>query len=176
MSEFVFKVETGNADVDSTSYVSAGYASCYFAAHPHYTSAWQALSSTQQENALMYATMTLDYWVTWQGQRSSEDQALRWPRYGVYDCDGYLIDSNIVPRQVKNATSELAYYLQANNETAEPDSKGIKSLKVGPIGIEFDKFDRDAATVIPDFVKSMLECFGKVRKRLVGGALEVIRR
>jgi uncharacterized heparinase superfamily protein len=157
------------AGASANSYADLAYASSYFTTHV-YGSTWFTYSSTLRETALITATRMLDDYIRWKGYKVDEDQALRWPRYGVYDLDGFDIVSSVVPPVVKQATCELATYLRAqkaagSDPSASPDTKGYKRLKVGDLEIEVDKDDRDSGSVLPDPVIIMLEPFGIIRKR-----------
>ena len=156
--------DTTIAGVNANSYTSLATASTYFSERLNST-VWTAATSALQETALIHATRTLDFWVDWEGYRSTEEQNLRWPRYDVQDLDGYTFDSDIIPDFLQDATAELAYYLLQEDRTAEPDTKGFKELGVGSLKLVVDKEDRDSITVIPDTVLSMIEGYGEVRSR-----------
>jgi hypothetical protein len=73
----------------------------------------------------------------WQGYKVNEDQALDWPRYDV-EVEGYAVDSDIVPTEVKNACAELA--LRASAADLNPDlTQGVLSEQVGSIQVTYDK-------------------------------------
>lgn len=167
------------AGASATSYVTEEYASSYFHSHV-YGSAWFGYSSTLQKNALITASRMLDDYVMWKGYKADEDQALRWPRYGVLDEDGYDINSSTIPVAVKRATCELATYLRGqkaagSDPTTVPDTKGFKMLKVGELQLEVDKEDRDSGSVLPDPVVIMLEPFGIIRKRGGPSVVSLVR-
>ena len=149
---------------NANSYVTLAQASAYHATHL-YASAWTAASSATQETAVIMATRTLDDWVDWKGNKQDDDQALRWPRYGVEDRDGYDFEIDEIPVFLINATSELARTLIGGDVTAEPDTKGFSKLKVGSLELVVDKEDRDSTTVLPDTVKAMVEHYGRIRSR-----------
>ena len=108
-----------------------------------------------KEVALIQATAILDMRYTWAGKKKTDDQALRWPRTGVADVDGYALDSDVIPKALKNATAEFARYLISNDPSVVA-GKGISSVE----GIVFDKADK--ADQIPDNVKSMLAGLGSL--------------
>jgi hypothetical protein len=67
----------------------------------------------------------------------NEDQALDWPRYNV-EVEGYAVDSDIVPTEIKNACAELA--LKASSADLNPDlTQGVISEQVGSISVTYDK-------------------------------------
>jgi hypothetical protein len=73
----------------------------------------------------------------WQGVKVDEDQALDWPRYDVV-VEGYVIASNIVPAEVKNACAELALRASEGDLLAD-QSQGVIREKVGQIEVEYDR-------------------------------------
>lgn len=149
---------------NSNSYVTLAQASAYHATHL-YASSWTTAASATQETAVIMASRTLDDWVDWKGSKQDDDQALRWPRWNVYDRDGIAFEEDEIPVFLINATSELARYLLSTDVTAEPDTKGFKELQVGSLKLVVDKDDRDEFTVLPDTVKAMIEHYGNIRSR-----------
>lgn len=104
----------------------------------------------------------------WKGYRAEELQALAWPRvgdggdsrfrfpgqsfmiYGIIDVDGFEIPTNVIPRQIKNATIEAAL-LAKDGVNMEPrlDRGGqIKSISkgVGPLSKSITYMDGAPAT------------------------------
>ena len=132
------EVEDGTGKSTSESYVSVADASTYHAARGN--TAWASLSTDAiREQCLRKATdfMRQAYRSRWQGYKVNEDQALDWPRYGV-EVEGYAVDSDIVPTEVKNACAELA--LKASAAELNPDlTQGVLSEQVGPIAVTYDK-------------------------------------
>ncbi len=117
-----------------------------------HTAAWNVVEE-DKEPALKQATAILDMRYTWAGKKKTDTQALRWPRTGVADVDGYALDSDVIPDSLKNATAEFARYLISNDPSVVA-GKGISSVE----GIVFDKSDR--LDQIPDNVKTMLASLG----------------
>lgn len=157
-------VETGAGLTNSNSYATAAEGNTYHDSHL-YASKWTSVSTGDKEKALVMATRVLDDNVDWRGNKSNENQALRWPRDSAYDQDNYLILNNTLPTNLKDATIEMARLLLTEDRTLEPDSKGIKSVKAGEVNVEFDKSDRDQGGVIPHTVSQMIKSFGEVINR-----------
>lgn len=132
------EVEDGTGKSTSESYVSVADASTYHAARGN--TAWAALTTDAlREAALRKATdyMRQAYRSRWQGYKVNEDQALDWPRYNV-EVEGYAVDSDIVPTEIKNACAELA--LKASSADLNPDlTQGVLSEQVGNIQVTYDK-------------------------------------
>jgi hypothetical protein len=134
---------------DADSFVSLAEADAYFTARGE--TRW-AGTDTAKENALRRGTAYLEnqYRTRWVGIRSTQSQALSWPRvdgyrnpyrvsiqYPILDVDGFQIARDVVPVQVKNATFEAAL-LAITGATLEPTlirGGAVKSTSktVGPI-------------------------------------------
>jgi hypothetical protein len=131
-------VEDGSIVTGAESYATVAEATAYHAARSN--TAWAALATDAlREAALRRATdyMRQAYRSRWQGYKVNEDQALDWPRYDV-EVEGYAVDSDIVPTEVKNACAELA--LRASAADLNPDlTQGVLSEQVGSIQVTYDK-------------------------------------
>ena len=137
-----------------------------------YSAAWDAITTDDNKNKLLImATRQLDYWIEWGGSKATEEQALRHPRYGLSDCDGYWIDSDIIHKDVKIATYELSNWFIEYDPSSEPDTKGFSEITVDVITLKIDKLDRDSTTTIPDVVSKIVACLGKPKSP--GGGMVV---
>jgi len=161
---------------NANSYLTVAEADTYFESRLNST-AWTTASAGDKDIAAVMATRTLDHWIDWDGDKADliENQALRWPRHSVYYRDGESIDNDIIPVFLKEITAELAMYLLAVDITAEPDTKGFSELTAGPLKLVIDKEDRDSTTAIPDFIKAMIEPYGRIRSRTGSGTKDLIR-
>lgn len=168
----VLIVEDGTGLTNANSYASVAEADAYHEAHL-YADAWVEMETWRKEAALAQATRALDTYVEWRGARWSENQALRWPRAGVRDRDGYFIDDNSIPVWLKQATAEFARLLREKNREADPDTLGISALTVGPLSLTLDKNDRE--NVLPESVMTMVAPFGVAETRAGIGFAKLIR-
>lgn len=105
------------AGANSNSYVTRAEANAYFDGRVD-ASAWTALPDVDggaRDQALVAATSRLDQ-EQYEGQRSQyiTRQRLKWPRTDTYDDDGYLYAWDSIPRQVQEATFEMALWLLQN--------------------------------------------------------------
>jgi hypothetical protein len=112
--------------------------------------AWSAATTDQKNRALFTATQRLDR-ERFLGARSTDTQALQWPRTGVRRPDTYIntyavgfpfrittdyFDDTEIPTQVQYAQVVLAIYLHNN-----PDGLGLsgledyKNVKIGSIDV-----------------------------------------
>ena len=150
-------VETGSGLTNSNSYVSLDDADIYHEKRLHVTD-WTGSNDDTKEAALMWASSLLDQLVDWYGTKYTETQAMRWPRSGVYDVDGYAILSNEIPQFLKDATAEYARVLIAEDVMAVNDLAGFKEIKIDVIQLKMDKWDRSGS--LPKPVWDMIKTYG----------------
>ncbi len=135
-------VEDGNGIAGADSYATEAQADLYHENRGN--TAWYSVAD--KEAALRKATdfMLQTYRQAWKGFRVDPQQALDWPRYDVFTeghkfgrfSSDYLIPSNVVPVEVRNACIELA--LKVTVEDLNPDlTQQILSNTVGPISVTY---------------------------------------
>ena len=100
---------------------------------------WAGVDEEKQA-ALLKAVQYVDghYRTRWKGARTNRLQALCWPRTGARDADGWAIDSDEIPQEVKDAVCEAA--LRAMTGELAPDlERGgqVQSETVGPISVTY---------------------------------------
>ena len=155
---------------DSNSYVTLSEAETYFESK-FYGSDWTSLSDDNKNITLVESTRMIDYLYVFNGTITNTDprQALSFPRTSVRDCEGILIDSDIIPEQVKNATYEQALYIAQNNPTETTNNEFTKaSVGKGAVSVEF----KNGYTInqISNAVSDYLRCLGsKVASAQSGG-------
>ena len=151
-------VEDGSGKADAESYADVAFADAYVDAQGG-SATWSAADDTTViEPALRKATQWIDdtFGQRWKGYRKTQAQALRWPRQGVYDRDGYLIDSESLPLRLKQATAAVALEvvlgknLFASATTTEV--VGSKSIQVGSLAVS--KSFLGGASIQPDIPKA----------------------
>jgi hypothetical protein len=143
---------------DANSYATVDEADAYHEALLYATD-WTAATTATKEAALVWATRLLDEQCAWRGTKTINEQALRWPRGGVYDVDGVGIDNEVIPPAVKGATAELARHLIKSDRLQVRDDArgGLHSVSAGPVSVTFDKVDR--ISLLPESVLSLLRPF-----------------
>lgn len=152
--------------VNSNSYATIEEADAYFATRFN-SSTWTSSNNSNKEIALIEATRLLDTLVSWKGYVKSDSQSLKWPRTFVPTVDSqysridtvlssYISDS-IIPKDVKNATYELAINLLTNNGYVS-DENDLTKLKVGPITLDFS--DTVKLNGLPIIVRDMIKNWG----------------
>lgn len=159
---FTFVVETGAGLANATSYVSVAEADDYYTIDTNFTATWTGLTTQAKEYLLAWATRILDQKTEWKGCMSvPATQNLRWPRTGVYDRDGRLIEADEMPGQLKEAVFEFAKYLRENDPTVGQDTDYLKAMRVDVIELEWQ--DNAAQVTFPSILNSILGTLGNFR-------------
>jgi hypothetical protein len=123
-------------DPNANSYCDEDFAADYFDGRLN-AGAWSA-DPALQPTALVMATMRLEQ-EKYKGTRSTQTQALKFPRIGVTDDDGVALNPDVVPVDVKRATCELALAMLAagtGDITAGTGLEQFKSLAVSSIRLD----------------------------------------
>jgi len=142
--------------VDSNSYASVAEANIYFASRYH-ISFWEDLDTVDKENLLITVTSLLDWYVKWNGLPYTEEQALCWPRTGVYSELGNEYASDVVPAQVKTALYELVVSSYEEDRTNDTGLEGLSMLKLSSLQIQTtDKYANPSKKVIPEKIFKIL--------------------
>lgn len=92
----------------------------------------------------------------WTGAPATTTQKLAWPRTGMYDQNGNLIDSATLPQALKDAQSELAGQLGGEDRTLDNSViiQGLTSVKAGSVALAFKS--NIIPQVIPDAVYNLM--------------------
>ena len=155
----------------SNSFCTVAEADAYWSTNL-YPTTWESATTANKEKALKMATRILDEKCAWAGTRATSAQALGWGRTDVV-YDGITVSSTAIPQQIINATSQFAGDLLVSDLTANSEGKGLNSLKVGEITLDFDK--TDTAGVMPEIVQEMLRGWGTIYARAKFGSVAVVR-
>lgn len=137
MTEIILVATAGSASANSLA--SVEYADAYLDLRLH-ASAW--VGTETKKRALIEATRDLSA-KQWKGRRSTEEQALAWPRQWVPDPDSpthNYYTSTEVPQRVKDACCELALeYLKAgaSDISSLPTNLNVKRKVTGPLETEY---------------------------------------
>jgi hypothetical protein len=136
-----FVVEDGSGKTDATSYVSEAEADTYFSekGSATFNTTWTALDSTGKQNLLTRATAYIErtYQGRWsEGRKKTKEQALDWPRDGAYYPDGWYVEEDEIPQDIKDAVCEVAVRL--NSDELDADLGRITtSERVGPVSVSY---------------------------------------
>lgn len=138
-------------------------------------STWTGTDATKEE-AIRRATAWLSAHFTWKGREThGRDQALAWPRAWVVDDDGWPIEQDEIPTEVKHALAEAALRELVTPGFFTPDvtlTDRVKRERVGPIESEyFAPANVDAArpvvTLITDMLRGLIRGGGGYSGRVV---------
>jgi hypothetical protein len=152
----------------ANSYISVAEADVFFA-NTVGNSAWPS-SGSNKEAALIEASRILDSQFKWNGFIANNDQALRWPRTDVYDADGRLLSAVSIPKLVKDATCNLAYFLLQNGGLNQSQSD-LKGLKLGPIDLKF--VEGQSVIGVPKYIVKSLQSIGQYEGFVEGSVYSV---
>lgn len=148
------------AAANANTYASVAFADAYFATRPN-SSKWTDSTTIEKENALYTATSLIDLLFSFEGDISTQTQALRWPRISVYDADDRLLDSTVIPYRVAQATCELAIALLTKDRLKESvfNKYGLNAFKIGPLSANAAAAVRE--TLVPALVMTILNGLGE---------------
>ena len=136
--------EDGSRVSNANTYILAADAESYFDLVGKDRTAWDALSTAEQEAAIIRAAQYLEgtYGERFGGYKATKDQALLWPRYDVYE-HGWLVGSTTIPERLQHAQAALAYRTLdgtalAKDVTASAQSGSVvrRKEKVGPLEVD----------------------------------------
>ena len=164
--------EDGTGKVDANAYANVADGDAYHDGHL-YAPAWTAAVTASKEAALVMAARLIDSQFQFGGSKSSDAQALQWPREDCRDPDAAdFLASGAVPKAVVDATCEMARELLVADRTAAPPGEGLKYLNVGPNQTGYDK--SDTRPVISHVAQAMLAKYGALVKSR-SGSVRLVR-
>jgi len=164
-------VEDGTGLSNANSYLTATEAEAILCVNPTAFTAWSALDATQKDTFLVWASGYLDDYIDWNGYKSVKTSGLRWPRCGVYDRDGCIINEDEIPDQLKQAVAEASVFLINNDAAASGGQssnlpEGIKRVKADVVEIEFfedgSSDSKSGSDLLPVNIGYILRGLGKV--------------
>jgi hypothetical protein len=131
-------VEDGTGKSNADAYVDVDYVSTYATDYSASPTTWTSAATSLQERAIREATLYLDqtYKMRWKGRKTDSENALDWPRSGVWDANDFLIENDVIPTQLKRACSELAIAVVSGDDL-DPDisaGSGVVSEESNRLG------------------------------------------
>lgn len=128
----------------ANTYASLAEANLYCTNRPNHSDFWDTATDTQKEEALIWGTILLDMAFQWTGGAANGPtpgpiQALAWPRIGMTDKNFFPIDPTAIPAFIKNAQSEYARQLLAQDIASDNDAvkNEVLGLKAGSVSMQF---------------------------------------
>lgn len=143
------------ADASANSYVTVAEADAYLDARLN-VSAYTGAATDDKERALIMATRRVDL-ERFEGEKSTDGQALKWPRLWATDDDGNEFSSGVIPQIVKDATCELALRFLNDGTTdllADTGLEQYERVKVGQLEVETRNGFRPGQ--LPEVVRNIL--------------------
>ena len=161
--------------VAANSYLTVAEANAYFDARLPLPIAWVDQDADVQISLLIMATRQMDallmgtkrlvtdgtshYYIIgrkWTGLPTTATQRLSWPRQTMYDANGNVIGSMVIPEDLKAATAEFAGQLGLGDRTLDNDVivQGLTSIKAGSVSLGFKS--SFTPQVLPDAVANLL--------------------
>ena len=119
--------------LSSNSYVTEAEALTYFEGRLN-SDVYDDATDEVKKAALVNATVRLDH-ERFLGRTTDDTltQGLRWPRFGLVDRDGRLINSDVIPIEIKHAQMELALSLLATDLQSTDTLFKFDKIKVDTI-------------------------------------------
>jgi hypothetical protein len=151
-------VEDGTGLTTANTYVTEAEADLYFEIIPEYADTWADYSPAVKEQKLRFATRVLDARTQWEGQKTVDASALRWPRCRVMNRDGIWVDDNVVPQAVKDATCELARILDQEDITTGQDVENLRRIMVDVVELEYQ--EGRSQSRVPQYLNYILRGIG----------------
>ena len=115
-----------------------------------FSDAWTAKTDENKKAAIISAARWMNGF-RWVGMRSSQAQAMAWPRCGSYevrfidmhvagngyllDQDGYQVPVDTVPQCIKDANAEYALRLLAEDRAADAGALVPENVQIGSLNI-----------------------------------------
>lgn len=155
---FTFIVEDGTIVANANSYLTVEEATAILEIDDSQFAIWDALTTEEKQKALVRATLYLDDFYQWYGRRTDPTQSLKWPRSCMKDCEGNAIGENVMPVELKRATTYLAMWMRTNNAAEQMDSVGVRRFRSEEVEIEWQ--DGYYGQTAPSFLTRYLICFG----------------
>lgn len=124
--------------VSANSYATLAEATIYQSSRT-FASAWLDLDEDVQIASLLEACRTINASFVWTGIAADSVQALSWPRTNMFTRNGFPLSSLIIPQELKDAQSEYARLLTADDLTANlpQDQDQLDNVKAGPVAVKF---------------------------------------
>jgi hypothetical protein len=145
---------------NANSYTTVDFADLYLTGERLGGDAWQSVSPSQKEAALISATRELER-ESWKGERATTTQALDFPRSGIYNDNAVEYSDSTVPDDVQRACAELAFIRQqesvATDGVSGMDLESFKSVKLGDDAFELrhgakPKLPKSVYLLLSDFI------------------------
>ena len=149
-----FQLDATISGPSANSYLDIDDADTYFGGR-FGADAWFAFTDAQKQQLLASATKTIDTCI-FSGFKHLKEQALQWPRYSIFDREGYPLTG--IPAKLMEATCELAMWIWQEPDRILSDNElmQIDNYKVGPLDVKFNA----TKMIVPVKVEQLLKAIG----------------
>ena len=153
-------VEDGSVVTSATSFITLAESDTYF--EDRNMTTWSGSSDDDTKEAALIKAADWMNTLSWEGLRVDADQTLCWPREGLYYSDGYAVDDDTIPTQIKHAQMEAAYREFNTAGSLEPDEDRGGQIKREKIDVlETEYFGGAPSGTVHNKVKNLLRQFLK---------------
>ena len=149
-----FIVEDGTGKTNATSYLSVADFESYWTDRGTTFTETDAVIQGWLVSATEYIDTMYKFWgvVTYENV-----QALQWPREGVRDNKNYLIESDTIPQELKDATARLAIEAQDGSKNLESKlENGLQSKRIGPVSKTYKGSYKADYKVVTNLLRSLI--------------------
>lgn len=126
-------VEDGSIVAGANTYVSDSDYTTYAAARGKTIG---SSAATREQELILAMDYIESHRNQFQGTKVSSTQPLQWPRSGVY-IDGFLIGSDEIPQDLKNAQIEAAILANSTALLPSGSTQNVQSEKLGELQISY---------------------------------------
>ena len=135
---------------------------------------WQEATVEEKETMLITATRLIDRMVSWHSISADTDQALAWPMSNAKTRKGSPIDNDVIPDDIKNATTEYALALLETQGTFSGGIADLASFTDGNVSMTFrDSAPTSPTEKMPKNVRQYLRHYGFIAGDTVIGIVRV---
>lgn len=125
-------IEDGTGKTNAQSYASASTLTAYATARAITLTA----ATDAAKEALLIQGMDYIEAQNFKGYKYTDDQALQWPRGGVF-IDSYIVDYNEIPQLLIDALCEVAIGIDGGTNPLANEERATKREKVDVIEVEY---------------------------------------
>ena len=126
-------IENGSLVNGANSYASDAEYVAYAAARGKVIGSTEAAREVELVKAMDYIERNRE---SFKGTKRERTQALQWPRYGVW-VDGYYVDEDTIPSELKNAQLEAAIAATSQDLLITGTNSNVQSESIGQLSTSY---------------------------------------
>lgn len=154
MAQSVIVIDATISGANSNSFIDLAAMETLIHQRPFH-SAWDKINNDDEKKAaLIWATTILSH-LKWDGLLTSSDQALAFPRSGLYDYNSRQYDENAHPNWLVLAFVELTFVAATKDILSDSDTAGLKGVKLGSLALTIDTEYKQE--VIPTYIMDAIK-------------------